>query len=442
MTTPRSPHHGDPGFCSDLLSPGVVAVGLKRECSVATKTVPSATGQVHAEHAGRRRGVGEVACGREAASSSLTSLEALETTSHPRPAQTPSQSRLHANHHDERLRVIDVLDSEPSGRWDKRITRMDNCAAHPFVSISDQGIPVLSLARCRDRLCPLCSKIKARHTARQIAVVVAAMNSVRFITLTLREDGGSLADRLNRMAKAFVDLRRMKGWRAAVDGGVWAIETTRGCKGKGWHVHLHLLVEGRYLHQAQLSEMWNHATDGSPIVDIRLVADRERGGRYISKYIGKGGDLRGLDQVELLELAAAMHRRRTFGTFGTMHAAMKEQPDGEGKAVLASHPISVGRVLWAVKNECVDATRALAVIARCGTAWCKVFAIEPTAGDIENPVGNNAVDLGLLAHLLLRTDEWVTDKRAHERSHPPRKRPPRQPRLFDKHAPASALLRY
>ena len=58
-------------------------------------------------------------------------------------------------------------------------------------------------------------------------------------------------------------------YKEAWQGGLYAVEAVN--KGRGWHVHLHVLVEGGYVSQRLLAADWQELTGDSCIVDIREV---------------------------------------------------------------------------------------------------------------------------------------------------------------------------
>ena len=55
---------------------------------------------------------------------------------------------------------------------------------------------------------------------------------------------------VDRLRKAWKKLVRRQPYRTIWRGGAYAIECVN--KGQGWHVHLHVLVEGSYVVQQQL----------------------------------------------------------------------------------------------------------------------------------------------------------------------------------------------
>jgi len=66
-----------------------------------------------------------------------------------------------------------------------------------------------------------------------------------FLTLTVRNLDNTDAQFVRKLRRDFGKLRHRKIWKNNVKGGVAAIEVTN--KGKGWHPHLHALIDCRWL---------------------------------------------------------------------------------------------------------------------------------------------------------------------------------------------------
>jgi hypothetical protein len=138
------------------------------------------------------------------------------------------------------------------------------------------------------------------------------------VTLTLAHRDQPLEDSLQQLGKYFSRLRRSKFWTAAVDGGAAFLEVKRSRSGRAWHPHLHIVVEGKYLHQGTLKAIWHKITGDSFIVDVRAVSDRDQMIRYVTKYVSKPLDNSVFaDHETTVQAIRAMHGKRTCTTFGT-----------------------------------------------------------------------------------------------------------------------------
>lgn len=252
-------------------------------------------------------------------SSAFTSLERLETSPLSPVSGTRSQARLHARHATERRHIIWSLEASPDLSLQRRSNRIRECCAHPVLCVREDGRPYVSLQCCRDRLCPHCQRGRGQRLTASVLSITRRMDAPRFLTLTLTHRDESLTSMLDRLAKAFRDLRKRPEWNRHVRGGCYAIEVTHGLTDSRWHAHLHVLIDGTFWEQKAISKVWRAVTGDSMIVDIRSVPDRRSTARYISAYVAKPADLSKWPPERVCEFASAMHGRRLIHTFGNAH---------------------------------------------------------------------------------------------------------------------------
>lgn len=205
-----------------------------------------------------------------------------------------------------------------------RLDRFDQCGSDAWVAQASDNPDRLAVVcnRCHDRFCQPCAASRGRTIAANLAVHVQHADT-RFITLTLRSTTEPLRDLLDALGKAWRDLRRTKLWRTTQDGGAAFIEITRGRRGDRWHVHLHIIVQGRYIPRAALSAAWLTCTGTSHIVDVRRVGQTDKLQaqvvRYVTKYASKGLDFSKIKDPDLLQEAiAALRGRKLVQTFGNL----------------------------------------------------------------------------------------------------------------------------
>lgn len=109
----------------------------------------------------------------------------------------------------------------------------------------------------------------------------------RFVTLTLQHRSCTLGEALDHLYDSWKRLRKQRGWKWCVTGGIAFVEIKHSEVTGCWHPHIHALVEGRYYPQDKLSRDWHTATGDSKIVDIRLVHGTAHVARYVTKYASK-----------------------------------------------------------------------------------------------------------------------------------------------------------
>jgi len=163
---------------------------------------------------------------------------------------------------------------------------------------------------CGVRLCPHCEKKRGNRLFKTVERLFKGMKDPRFITLTVPNSAHIDGDLIDALREMFVKLRHLKRFQGYVDGGFYVIEITN--RGKGWHPHIHALVDGRYYPQAQLSEDWQ-SCGGGLRVDIR-PAD-QKGVMELCWYMVKGSQF--FDSPSMVRaLYEAIHGKRLAGAFG------------------------------------------------------------------------------------------------------------------------------
>jgi len=310
-----------------------------------------------------------------------TPLDAPETTpdappypeghgvkaSHPLDIQSTFQRQAHAQHREARFKIVSAL-FEPSGddKLRQRSQQMGCCCCLPSFRIDSNGKPLASLARCRDRLCPLCADRRGRQATARTIEVVKRFNAPRFITLTLKHRDATLKAELKRLHEALQKLRGDKAWTKRVFGGVYGVEVTRNTKARQWHVHVHLICDGEFFPHEVLKALWLACTGDSFIVDIAIVKDRAKTARYISRYVSKPVDVQTWAASEIREYATAMHGRRLLQTFGNAHNAQVDADVPEVDHATTSPLCSSMKLMSAVSAGSKHAAEAARIIGSLG----------------------------------------------------------------------------
>lgn len=174
----------------------------------------------------------------------------------------------------------------------------------------------LASSRCNLRWCPLCIKTK-RYVMRQALIPwVKRAKKPKFVTLTLKHSDAPLDHQIKSLYKFFGILRRRPFWKKRITAGVWFFQIKRGKNDGLWHPHLHLICDGRYVPQKELSEAWDNVTGGSKIVDIRQVKDPKKAADYVSRYATAPCDLTSFSDDDAIEIFDSLHGRRICGSFG------------------------------------------------------------------------------------------------------------------------------
>ena len=166
----------------------------------------------------------------------------------------------------------------------------------------------LVLSWCGVRLCVPCWHKQSARSMVEVARVLTVSaktrresglrTGVRFVTLTLQA-GPSLVVQERRIRSAAARLYRSRPWRGWVEGQIEKVEATHNLSAGTWHVHLHLVVSGRFIPhdstkarpgEPNLKDEWLRATEGAgSVVDVREVDGRDRlaFAKELAKYVSK-----------------------------------------------------------------------------------------------------------------------------------------------------------
>lgn len=315
---------------------------------------------------------------------------------------TRLQRAIHARHASERNKLMDSLAKEPAFR--RRITRISECASHGRLYLDGDPPQVrLWVHRCGDRLCPLCSKFRARQIARQLKTVIDRCKVVRHVCLTVQTfPGGSLASAIAHLRESFRKLRRSDLWHEHVFGGAYVIEVTFNEKDQRWHPHIHLIYDGTYIDQKYLSSVWEDCTRGSPVVWIGRAGDRHA--QYLAKYAGKPVDLHKWPAAQICEYAHVTHGMRMVQCIGSMHGVKLNDSDSHPEPPAVRHMISLAALLQRARGNHA-AARQMCQWLCYKYPWFADFiwpAVHPP-GDISNDYNGKSSDQvdEVLTHIAL-----------------------------------------
>ena len=173
--------------------------------------------------------------------------------------------------------------------------------------------------RCGSRICPDCRRKDFWRLAKGYSNAVQVMKAPKLMTLTLINKSDLSQDEVKRLRSSFVKLMRRKYYRSKVRGGLYAIEVVN--KGKGWNIHMHVLLDANYIDQKQISQDWRELTGDSYIVDIRIADSPKKGLHYILKYLSKPPQLNGEDAKN--QYQKVLKGVRLVQPFGSLYRDLK-----------------------------------------------------------------------------------------------------------------------
>lgn len=188
------------------------------------------------------------------------------------------------------------------------------------------------LNRCERFYCPECQPTLSRDRERSIGWWVREMSQPKHVVLTLKNFPRLNRRIINWAKKCFGRLRRRK-FAANWQGGFYNWEITKEVAGSvknghimsgGWHLHVHALIEAKWIDINLLSEEWAKVTRGwGRIVDVN-DARRVDYLKEVTKYAVKGNQLAAWSGDDIAMFIDSFKGIRTFGVFGTLYGKRTE----------------------------------------------------------------------------------------------------------------------
>jgi hypothetical protein len=204
------------------------------------------------------------------------------------------------------------------------------------------------LNRCDRFYCPACQPRLANDRRESIEWWAKEVAQPKHVVLTTRNTDTITKEHVAAIRSAFTRLRRMKataGWR----GGFYSLEVTN--EGRGWHLHIHALVDCRWIDARELSLMWDKATRGHGCIvkvkDCRSKAYLQE----VTKYAVKGTELAKWSAADVAAFVTAFTGVRTFGVFGVLHGLRTKWREWLDSLHESGQACECGCVDWRIQSE-------------------------------------------------------------------------------------------
>jgi hypothetical protein len=231
-----------------------------------------------------------------------------------------------------RLREKTAAAFERAGIKRSRLIRFRACGSRCWVlkKPTNENELVLAVEHCHDRFCVPCARARAANLSAELLKLCEGKD-LRFFTFTLKHSNTPLQMQLDRLTRCWRKLRGKRVWSATQRGGVAVIELHRSKKDGLWHPHLHVISEGDFVSNAEMSNAWKRVTGDSFIVDVRRLRDAKEACRYVAKYAAKGVAFDGDYDVDVLaEAITALRSKRLVQCFGSWsHFKTTDKPAAE-----------------------------------------------------------------------------------------------------------------
>ena len=196
-------------------------------------------------------------------------------------------------------------------------TKLEQCHTRYTVAVCQACHTVEKFPnRCDNFFCPECQPRLSNDRRKAVEWWVREVHQPKHVVLTVVNIQDLTKFHITELRRWFTNLRRSKFCRNW-NGGFYALEVTN--EGRGWHLHIHALVDAKWIDAMQLSEQWQRSTNGlGRIVKVRDA----RGCDYlneVTKYVVKGVQLASFNAHDIATFIDSFTGVRTFGVFGSLY---------------------------------------------------------------------------------------------------------------------------
>lgn len=192
-------------------------------------------------------------------------------------------------------------------------------------AVDEEGKARLVIAPCRNRACPTCQMHKSQRLAASIEEAISRIDTPRLLTLTIQSGEKPLREQIDHLWASYRRLRQQRLWRASQRGAIAVMEITLNLQTQQWHPHLHIIIDGDFIQQKQWSAAWEKASEGSPIVDIRLIRSKKQAASYVASYVAKKSTSSRWPAEKIIEHIDALHGRRVNNSCGSLRNIKSEE---------------------------------------------------------------------------------------------------------------------
>ncbi len=193
--------------------------------------------------------------------------------------------------------------------------------------------------RCDLFYCPECQPGLSRDRKSQVEWWTKTIAQPKHVVLTVRNIPDLTRGHVDQLHGWFNKIRRRKFARNWV-GGFFSIECTN--EGAGWHLHIHALVDAKWIDAPELARQWESVTNGMgrivKVMDCRRVDYLAE----VTKYAVKGSQLAKWSTPDVAAFVRAFDGKRTFGVFGSLYGVRTEFAEFIATLKAAKAPCSCG----------------------------------------------------------------------------------------------------
>lgn len=201
-------------------------------------------------------------------------------------------------------------------------SKLENCHTRYTFAICKGCATVSKFPnRCDTFFCAECQPRLSQDRKRAVEWWVREVNQPKHVVLTVQNVPWISSSHVRELRKWFTRLRRSKFARNW-NGGFYTIEVTN--EGRGWHLHIHALVDAKWIDSFGLSAAWLKCTNGlGKIVKVKDARESNYLAE-VTKYCVEGVQLAAWPKETIVTFIDAFRGVRTFGVFGDLYGKRTE----------------------------------------------------------------------------------------------------------------------
>ena len=200
--------------------------------------------------------------------------------------------------------------------------KLENCHSHYTVATCcDCGKVRKFPNRCDLFFCPECANHLQNERTRQVQWWAERIQQPKHVVLTTKRIRDLSPGHVDEIRRMFSQLRRRKfarNWK----GGYYGIQITHTAK--GWMLHIHALIDARWIDEAELKQQWRSVTNGHSYIVRVKDCRRTDYLRETTRYVIHGSQLAAWPPEVIATFVRAFNGKRTFGVFGSLFGARTE----------------------------------------------------------------------------------------------------------------------
>lgn len=213
---------------------------------------------------------------------------------------------------------------------------------------------VMVLCSCNDHInCGVCRLKRMARLQKKYLPALEEFKNAKMLTLTMKRQGDLKSDLL-RLNKCLMRFKKTKAFKKNVFAYFGTKEVVEN------NVHAHIMIDGLFWDQKEISNLWREITGTDFIVDVRRIKNPAKAIKEVFKYIVKDF------KTELVKQVSDFRKENSHFRWVFSSKGLSSFDEGEG----ISEAIPEAEILSALEGEAEGALSSLDTKAISGRRGC------------------------------------------------------------------------